>query len=247
MGDDSWSRWFRATRAPGDRLIVCFPHAGGASSAFRSWSVLQRAGDAVLPVKLPGREERLREPAATRSEQVIPHIASALVSKADGPVVVFGHSMGALLALDLCETLEYDHGVDVERLVVSGSQPPHLLPRYGLPDLPAEDLLDSLDQMGSETELLRREPSLFALVERALRADLTLCETYVWGGRPVSCQLTAVGGVRDPRVHVESLTAWGRYTSGPTSVLTVEAGHFYLDSHAREVFDAVLGLKDRVA
>src|SRR5690242_17685857 len=89
-----------------DIQLFCFPHAGGGAQLFRGWQVLAPPGVGVTGVRMPGREERFREPVidewpdalATLIEGIEPELSR-------GPYVFFGHSLGARLAYELIHRL----------------------------------------------------------------------------------------------------------------------------------------------
>src|SRR5688572_28408903 len=91
--------------------LFCLPYAGGGAAAYRPW-VRALAGVAeVVPLLLPGRESRFAEPAADRVDALVPGLVDGLAPElaADAadprPYAVFGHSMGALIAFELCRAL----------------------------------------------------------------------------------------------------------------------------------------------
>src|SRR5689334_14969295 len=100
MVTDHSSRWFRRYRRVTDpRLrLVCFPHAGGSASAYRSWAALLPSDVDMLAVQYPGRQDRLAEPCLVAMEQLTDAIVTALAPLCDRPLALFGHSMGASLA-----------------------------------------------------------------------------------------------------------------------------------------------------
>ena len=97
-------QWFTSFGdVPGaTRSVVCFPHAGGASSTFRTWH-RHASSVSVAAVALPGRESRLGERPATEMGHLIPLLAEAIRPVTAVPYALFGHSMGALLAFELAE------------------------------------------------------------------------------------------------------------------------------------------------
>ncbi|NUT52800.1 MAG: thioesterase, partial [Saccharothrix sp.] len=102
--------------------LFCLPHAGAGASAFRRWRDVFPPGVDVQPVQLPGREDRIGEPPATDAHALVEELASALAGAADRPFVLFGHSMGALLAAELARRLP------PTLLVLSGRAAPVELP-----------------------------------------------------------------------------------------------------------------------
>ncbi|MGB9120037.1 MAG: thioesterase domain-containing protein, partial [Candidatus Angelobacter sp.] len=62
------SPWLTARR-PNLRArlrLFCFPYAGGSEAIFRTWQQNLPETIEVLPIQLPGRGARLKEPALTR-------------------------------------------------------------------------------------------------------------------------------------------------------------------------------------
>src|SRR5690349_1857727 len=81
--------------------LFCFPYAGGGASTYRSWPAYLRDEIEMVAVQLPGREERLREPAFDSASELCLQLASVLAPYLDRPFALFGHSMGALVAFEL--------------------------------------------------------------------------------------------------------------------------------------------------
>jgi surfactin synthase thioesterase subunit len=93
--------------------------------------------------------------------------------------------------------------------------------------------------------VLRSEELLAALLP-ALRADLAACEQYVCGpDSPLSIEISAYGGIADPEVPREGLTAWCAQTSGGCSTQQFAGDHFFLLHGARRDMFAAMAAKLR--
>src|SRR5262249_18525346 len=128
----------REPLAPPAVRLFCFAHAGGGASAFRSWIAAFAPAIEVVPVQLPGREERLGETAFTRMESLIENLSLGIdAALAERPCVFFGHSLGAKVAYALARA-RFERGQAGPRLlIVSGCPAPHLSdPRPRLHGLP---------------------------------------------------------------------------------------------------------------
>jgi medium-chain acyl-[acyl-carrier-protein] hydrolase len=55
----------------------------------------------ICPIQLPGRENRLREPPVTGIQTVVENLASELSLYLDRPYILYGYSLGALIAFEL--------------------------------------------------------------------------------------------------------------------------------------------------
>ena len=133
--DSATARWFPASRTgpPAAKLMFCFPHAGGGTSAFSLWQALLGPSAEVIPARLPGREIRFSEPVARSVRELSDALARPVAEYAAGqPFVLFGHSMGALIAYELSHGLQA-MGVRPEALIVSGCSAPRARSRTQIP------------------------------------------------------------------------------------------------------------------
>src|SRR6202521_4801574 len=106
--------------------LFCFPYAGGSASAFRSWHLALPREVEVCGVQLPGRANRLLEPAFTCIPDLLEELAPALLAVADRPFAFFGHSMGAIVAFELSRWLQRHKEVMPKHLFVSGRRAPQI-------------------------------------------------------------------------------------------------------------------------
>src|SRR5262249_15064603 len=90
--------------------LICFPSAGGGPAMFRPLARALPADIELLAVCLPGRESRLREPPAGHLVGLAGQLARELADTVDGPYLMFGHSMGAMLAYEVCRWLQRTGG-----------------------------------------------------------------------------------------------------------------------------------------
>ncbi len=231
------SPWLVALNAPlaARAQIICLPFGGGSSSAFRSWMPLLPAHLQLSAVDLPGRAARFAEPLLTQVERVV----AGLLGLPDFglPTIVFGHSLGALLAYEWLSELRAAGRCLPVHLVVSGRGPPHTprsrAPIHHLPD--AEFLLEVRRYQGMPEEVLQH-PELVELMLPILRADFTLTETYQHRPRPaLPIPMLILGGENDPMVEVAQLAAWQDLGALGSRVETFPGGHFFLDQHRAAV------------
>lgn len=212
--------------------LFCFAYAGGGASVFREWGKLFPDKIEVWAAQLPGRETRLREPAMTRLAPVVNAIAEAMLAACDRPFALFGHSMGGLISFEVTRFLRRSYSISPVHLFVSGVRAPHLTdPNPPLHPLTQTKFLHELKQFNGTPSIVLENAELMAIVLPTLRADFELLETYCYQDEsPLPCPITAFGGIADPRVSLEQLSAWKIHTKCQFSLHQFPGDHFFITS-----------------
>jgi surfactin synthase thioesterase subunit len=231
--------------------VVCLPHAGASPSAFRGWTGLAPEDYEVLPVRLPGRDARFDEALATRVEEIVEPLAAALEPLLVQPTVVFGHSLGALLSLELVYELRRRELPAPALLVVSGRTVPGSGRTLRLHELPDRQLIREVQRIygGIPREILV-EPAMLSRMLPILRADLAVNENHrARDEPPLDTAILALGGADDPHVTRTELELWRQRTTAEFACAQFPGGHFYLASPAgqRWVLDQIAAFAERTA
>jgi surfactin synthase thioesterase subunit len=236
----SWIRSYSPSPDSEKVRLFCFPHAGGGGGAFRGWLTDLPAGIGLYSITLPGREDRIVEPARTDLDEIVEEIRAAIAPLLDRPFCIFGHSLGALIGAEVALALYRSTGRQPVHLFVSGCHPLSEVAdprnRHLWPD---DDLLTLLrDLNGTPAELLD-DLEFVQMVLPPFRADLGLIANYRYRGRAaLDMPVTALGGEDDPTVAPADMAGWSEITRGPSAVSSFPGDHFYL----RKVQPALVGL-----
>ncbi|WP_306323272.1 MULTISPECIES: thioesterase II family protein [unclassified Streptomyces] len=221
--------------------LFCLPHTGGGASVYRHWALRLSPDIEVVSVRLPGRESRLRERPYDRLSELVPALVDAVAGQLDRPHAWFGHSMGALVAFEVCRELARRGLPQPVRLLVAGRRAPHL-PSRSRPvhAAPAEELLAHLAELNGTPDELMGRPKVLAAVLPRLRADFAVSETYRFRpGPPLGTPITVLGGVADPEAHVPELRAWQAHTRADCPVRLFPGDHFFLHQDPEPVISTV--------
>jgi medium-chain acyl-[acyl-carrier-protein] hydrolase len=222
--------------------MFCFPHAGAGASIFAEWQRAFPDAIEIVPVQLPGREDRIGEPAFRRLAPLLDSLSAEIKPYLDIPFAFFGHSLGALIAFDLARRVQHERLV---HFIPSGSRAPGL-PRR-LPDIhhfPPREFVRQLQRhYNTLSPQIVREPELLELVLPAIQADFAIFETAEYhSAPPLACPISAFGGDADRLVAVSDLESWQMETIGAFTTTLFSGGHFYLKTAQRDVWARLNGI-----
>ncbi|MGH3761077.1 thioesterase II family protein [Actinophytocola sp.] len=212
-------RWLIREPDQGARgRLFCLPVSGVGASVFQQWPV--HIDDIeVCPVQLPGRENRMREPAYTDMREFASAAATALEPYLDRPYALFGHCYGARLSYALAVALTAIGTPAPERLFVSSCLAPHRGGYFGggadgpfTPETTDDEFFAELRRgCAARGEPAPPEP-LMAISVRALRADtMVTCGYAPDGPEGPPFDVTAITWSADTHVRPEEMHEWKEY------------------------------------
>ena len=212
--------------------LFCFPYAGGGASIYRGWEQCVPAGVEVWSVQPPGRGSRYKEPVHATMDSLVSGALRAIKPFFDLPILLFGHSLGALVSFELAHALADEFSIEVSHLFVSAARAPQLL-RDGLRihDLPEDEFVTQLRALNGTPPEVLQSPELMRFIIGSLRADFAIAETYSSASRPpLNCPITAFGGLEDRDVSRADLEAWRTQTTSSFDLWQLPGDHFFLQS-----------------
>ncbi|MGW3497515.1 thioesterase II family protein [Streptomyces sp. NPDC001020] len=222
--------------------LFCFHHAGGGAMSFAGWSRRVGPGVSVLPVRLPGRESRRKEPRITDGARLIEELDADLAPLLDEPYAFYGHSLGALVAYRFAEHRVRTGQRPPELLAVGACSPPQLpsllVDALLTPGLPDEELIRHLGDHESIPAALRNRLAWLHGTLATLRADLTLAQSLrSTPMTPLPSPVAAYASEVDPLVSTTEVRGWEHCTTARFTFRTVLGTHFFV--RGREVPRAV--------
>ncbi len=220
--------------------VVVFPHAGGAAVAYRAVAgAFAAAGVDTYVVQYPRRGERLTHPAPVSVGELARDLFDAGDWAGVGPLRLFGHCMGAVVAFEFARLAE-QRGTNIHALWVSASEAPSAVAASpSLPTAQAEIIAEMVDLGGTDPRLLA-DDDFVDLLLMAVRADYEAFNRYACDATTAICaDIHTLGGDSDHRVSADMLRRWESHTTGAFTLSTFEGGHFYLLDHLEDVAELV--------
>lgn len=217
---------FRPLPEPAVRLL-CFHHAGASAQTYARWPDLLPPDVELCAIQLPGHGGRSDETLHYSIEPLVDDLIDALAECLDRPFVVFGHSMGTLVAFESIRRLRRE-GLPLPRhLIASGCPAPHLGANTSLSELGEDQFAAECRRLGLIPAGLARS-GLLRLLLPALRADLSVCEGYRYRQESrLRCPITVLGGTEDGLATHDQLAGWDRHTTATTRLHLFPGGHDY--------------------
>lgn len=222
------------------RRLLLLHHAGGASSSFAQWRTADMAGTELIAAELPGRGSRLMDAPMTDWRSAVAALDRSISGLIPLPTVIFGHSMGGLLAFELARAADAVNRFRLAHVIVSGHAFPRRSKQRNLHELKEDALLRELRTLDGVAPELLNHHDLLELLMPTLRADLALVERYSYAPMPlIACPLSAWGGTGDPIASTADLWAWEAAAGCRFSVQQFPGGHFYFRNNQEAVCQAL--------
>jgi medium-chain acyl-[acyl-carrier-protein] hydrolase len=168
-------------------------------------------------------------------------VGNAITPYIDKPFALFGHSMGAIISFEVARYLRRSGAPAPVHLFVSGRRAPHLTddepPMYPLPE---SELIDQMRQLNGTPKSAFEDPELMRLILPIIRADFEAVETYAYLPEPpLSCPVTAFGGLEDQDENRERLEGWREHTTASFSLQMFVGDHFFLHDSESDLIQSI--------
>lgn len=218
---------------PGPTTLYIFPHAGGAPKYYVPFAKQFTSDIKRVAVQYPGRDGSHDLGSFSTIPDLAERVTDLLPARNAGPVVFFGHSMGALVAFEVARRFEAA-GRPVSALFVSACAAPG---RIGFEYISDDDrsLLDAVKEAtGVNPEFLENEEFAARLLP-TLRGFKAIMKYDCEAGATVSCPIAAYLGDEDEIATPEKVKPWAERTTGEFTLREFPGHHFYLSDHLPEL------------
>ncbi|SDC69127.1 Surfactin synthase thioesterase subunit [Paracidovorax valerianellae] len=221
--------------------MLCLPCAGASAAMYLRWRRLLPAWLRVVPVELPGRGARLAEDFVKDFDALVLQLCAEQAPGMQGRYVIFGHSMGALLAYGLARQQMRSGDPLPQALLLSASAAPSMRDpgRFAGKDNDAALIADLREQGGTPEEVFESD-ELLRLTLDTLGADYKVCQSFLYAPEaPLPMPLHVFAGRQD-RIGAQGMQAWAAASSATCTLDWFDGGHFFLRQQEALFLDALV-------
>ena len=235
------NKWFIVPKPkPGARLrLFCFPYAGGQAAIYFPLARLLSEHIELVAVQLPGRGNRMFEPAFTSASAIAQAVKTEILAHTDKPVALLGYSNGCLQAYEVAWRLQ--QAINVQHVFMAARSAPQLgVQREAIHLLPDPAFKRELASLGGTPAELLAYDELMELMLPTLRADFQLGYDYQCPViEPPAINLTSLAGVSDKDVPVENVRAWQQLFTGNSNHYELSGDHFFINTHLEQMVEII--------
>ncbi|MBW4687575.1 MAG: acyltransferase domain-containing protein [Komarekiella atlantica HA4396-MV6] len=221
--------------------LFCFHPWGSSASIFKKWSDELPPYIEVLPIQLPGRQQRLKEKPFTEFVNLIEVLGDFIHTYLNKPFAFYGHSMGALIAFELAYTVKQKYNISPQYLFLGGAQAPSDVSFLNkIKTFSQNQILNYLLDISEIPEAIYNDKLLVEELMEIFKADLQLLQSYCHRKQePLDCPIYTFGGIDDVSVSEEQLSLWSHYTQNTFKLQMLPGKHMFLKNNLKSILDVI--------
>lgn len=223
-------------------FVYSFPFAAGSRYSYQRFA--EDAPDWMVwqPLEYPGRGRRLFEPPMTSLRAIVDDFKRYFDRQLQTPYAFYGHSMGTLVAYLLTVDFLHEGRPMPQHLFLSGRGGACIPERQrNALGMTRAEIVQEIRDMDGDLAALERNPKLFDLYEKVVRADVAALETYEYGttaGIRLPVPATVFIGDRDIYSPAEA-RRWQAEFVAPIDFHVLPGGHFFIFDHIPFMLDTM--------
>jgi medium-chain acyl-[acyl-carrier-protein] hydrolase len=226
--------------------LFCLPYAGASAVVYSKWKRFFNERISLHPIELSGRGRRIRAPFYENMEHAVDDIYDLIKNEIEGnEFAFFGHSMGTLLAYELCHKIKQLKGVEPIHIFFSGRYPPHIVKKdKTLHVLSDKEFTEEIFRLGGTPKEVYESKEILNFFIPVLKADYKIIEKYEYSERAnkMGCSFTCLTGKYDKDVKLNEMLEWGKHTEKCSQVHEFEGGHFFINEYTKEITEIINGI-----
>jgi surfactin synthase thioesterase subunit len=220
--------------------VYCLPFAGGNQHSYSKFADYTSEHISFLPVELPGRGARWKEPLLTDIHAITNDVFKQVSADLSNPYAIYGHSMGSLLGYLLTKKALARQLPPPLHLFFSGAhEPTRPMVKHPRHLFSKEEFLKKLKDLGGSPDEVLDDPMMLDFYEPLLRADFQATDSYQHKpSKPFDIPITVMIGMEEG-ITIEQALAWQQETTIPIEVFQFPGKHFFIYEYVREIIELI--------
>jgi surfactin synthase thioesterase subunit len=213
--------------------LFCLPYAGASYYSYRTLEDNLNADIRAITLDLPGHGKRIKAPLLSNIDEMADDLYSQIKPQLNDTYAFYCHSMGGLIAYQLCLRIYQDNLLKPVHLFVSGHNAPSIPIQEQVKNvstLSNKEFISRLVQLGGIPVEVIKEKELLALFLPILRADFKAVDTYQYKQTDflMDFPITVMIGTNDILTSYNGALCWRNVTSAETRIKEFSGGHFFI-------------------
>jgi len=232
--------------------LICFPYGGGSAISYQPLANALPKNYSLYSVELPGHDYSCPDEALASIEDCASNCLKEIIQNVKGPIVLYGHCLGATMAAFLAYKLEAT-GIKVDGVFVGAMFPsPRITNKFfniwdkifpsQLTDKGNRDMLKTLGGLNSDIDPKETEFILKNLKHDSVECERWYTETYNDKEKgkfkaPMTCVIGE--GDRVTEFYQERYKEWEHFSDNVDLRTIKDAGHFFFKNQAVELAEII--------
>lgn len=217
--------------------------AGGSCYSFDFLRSYINADIDFIPLEIPGRGKRFKESALKDKNEAIQDYVHQIKSlRNDQPYVIYGHSMGATLALSVANEMQKKGDLPLH-LIVSGNPGPGIKEpgskrkRYLMNDV---DFKNELRKLGGVPEEVLESEDLYGFFGPIMRADFEILEKDNFSEEGIKIETPILALMGSEEEQEDKINNWKNFTSNSFASQIFKGNHFFIHEYPKELAQIIV-------
>lgn len=220
--------------------IFLLPFAGGNKYSYDAFKLLFPEQFKLIPLDFPGHGSRIREPLLSDLDLIASDIFVTVKREMTKPYVIYGHSMGAMVAYLLSHKVIENQGRPPLHLFVSGCHAPGHRKETKIHTLGSAEFVAEIKSLGGVPDEIINDEKVFTFFEPILRNDFKAVETFQLSPRrALSVPITLFLGT-DDAISIDDGLKWEGMTNEKFDLIMMNGNHFFIYEQPNLIADVII-------
>lgn len=220
--------------------LFCIPYAGGSALVYNQWGKYIKDKVEIIPIELKGRGIRTNEVHYTSIEDAVEDVFQVIKDNIHGcDYAIFGHSMGSLIAYEVCKKITSEKIEKPKHMFFSGRQAPNFEFKNKYYELDDDEFLLTIQKYGGFSEGIIQNIEIMKYFIPILRNDFKIVEQYedIYKAKIDIDSSVFIG--KEDSISVYEAIEWKDYVVKNCDIYMFNGGHFFIKDSFLDVINRI--------